>query len=173
MKGVPFFGAAVSSSEFQPQDLSAHSGYYRGPVERRVIPTGILVALSVVLLILFVLWCTSLSTQLQVKPTGSIMQARAPLRACFGFCPPPHLNAQRTSKGMVMLTSVTSSDLPFACVQENAEMVLHLLLSLLLHKAYAIPRGSAGDDEAVHHKADHCSAWIGRLRLLRLWHEPD
>ena len=59
MKGVPFFGAAVSSSEFQPQDLGANSGYYRGPVERRVIPTGILVALSVLLLLLFVLWCAS------------------------------------------------------------------------------------------------------------------
>ena len=52
----------MSSSEFQPQDLSVNSGYYRGPVERRSIPTGLLVALSVVLLILFVLWCASLST---------------------------------------------------------------------------------------------------------------
>ena len=57
MQAVPFFGAAVSSSEFQPQDLSVNSPYYRGPVERRVIPTGILVALSLVLLIIFVLWC--------------------------------------------------------------------------------------------------------------------
>ncbi|CAL5222903.1 g5332, partial [Coccomyxa viridis] len=55
-KSVPFFGAAVSSSEFQPQDLSVSSPYYRGPVERRAIPTGILVALSLVLLISFVLW---------------------------------------------------------------------------------------------------------------------
>lgn len=54
---MPFFGSAVSSSEFQPQDLSVNSPYYRGPVEGRIIPTGILVALSLVLLIAFVLWC--------------------------------------------------------------------------------------------------------------------
>ena len=57
MQSVPFFGAAASSSEFQPQDLSVNSPYYRGPVERRAIPTGILVALSLLLLIIFVLWC--------------------------------------------------------------------------------------------------------------------
>ncbi len=59
LQSVPFFGAAVSSSDFQPQDLSVNSPYYRGPVERRVIPTGILVALSLVLLIIFILWCAS------------------------------------------------------------------------------------------------------------------
>ena len=117
MKGVPFFGAAVSSSEFQPQDLSASSGYYRGPVERRVIPTGILVALSVVLLVLFVLWCASLSTQLHVKPIGSSRQARTPPRACFSFWLHLHLNAQRIRERMAsMPTSVTSTDSPPAHV---------------------------------------------------------
>ena len=56
MQSVPFFGAAVSSSEFQPQDLSVNSPYYRGPVEHRAIPTGVLIALSLVLLIIFILW---------------------------------------------------------------------------------------------------------------------
>ena len=72
MKGVPFFGAAVSSSDFQPQDLRVNSGYYRGPVERRVLPTGILVAISVVLLVLFVLWYSPHSSQLCVKPSDSV-----------------------------------------------------------------------------------------------------
>ena len=79
VKGVPFFGAAVSSSEFRPQDLSVGSGYYRGPVERRAIPTGILVALSVVLLVLFVLWYGPLSIQLRVKPPVLSRQLRTPL----------------------------------------------------------------------------------------------
>ena len=46
----------MSSSDFKPTDLSASSSYYRGPVERRAIPTGILVAIAVVLLVAFVLW---------------------------------------------------------------------------------------------------------------------
>lgn len=56
MQAVPFFGTTVSSADFQPQDLSENSPYYRGPVEHRTIPTGILVALAVVLLLIFVLW---------------------------------------------------------------------------------------------------------------------
>ena len=56
MQAVPFFGTAVSSADFQPQDLSENRPYYRGPVEHRTIPTGILVALAVVLLLIFVLW---------------------------------------------------------------------------------------------------------------------
>ena len=59
-QAVPFFGAAVSSSDFTPTDISVNSPYYRGPVERRVIPTGILVALALLLLIVFVLWYATL-----------------------------------------------------------------------------------------------------------------
>ena len=59
-QSVPFFGAAVSSSDFTPMDVSVNSPYYRGPVERRVIPTGILVALALLLLIVFVLWYATL-----------------------------------------------------------------------------------------------------------------
>jgi len=55
-QSVSFFGAAVSSSDFTSTDVSVNSPYYRGPVERRVIPTGILVALALLLLIIFVLW---------------------------------------------------------------------------------------------------------------------
>ena len=55
-QAVPFFGTAVSGADFQPQDLSESSPYYRGPVEHKAIPTGILAALAIVLLLLFVLW---------------------------------------------------------------------------------------------------------------------
>ena len=75
-------------------------------------------------------------------------------------------------KGLV-LVSVCDTGLPRAHVQEDTEVVLHLLLPLLLHDADAIPRGGAGDDKAAHHEDHHCSARTGRLRLLRLWHEPD
>ncbi|KAK9826154.1 hypothetical protein WJX81_001842 [Elliptochloris bilobata] len=52
---VPFFGA-VASAEFMPEVLSATSAYYRGPVERRALPSAALFAAAVALLLIFILW---------------------------------------------------------------------------------------------------------------------
>ncbi|KAK9918047.1 hypothetical protein WJX75_000757 [Coccomyxa subellipsoidea] len=55
-KGVAFFGTPVSSAQFKPEDLNVHSSYYRGPVQTRALPTGVLAALAIVLLFIFLLW---------------------------------------------------------------------------------------------------------------------
>lgn len=55
-QSVNFFGRAVSSNDFEPEDLNVHSSYYRGPVQQRALPTGVLAAFAIVLLIIFLLW---------------------------------------------------------------------------------------------------------------------
>lgn len=59
VQGVPFFGAAVSADDFAPEELSAHSSYYRGPVQRRAIPTATLAVLAIALLLIFIGWWVS------------------------------------------------------------------------------------------------------------------
>jgi hypothetical protein len=56
LQSVPFFGTAVSIEEFHPEELSVQSSYYRGPVQTRATPTGVLAVLAIILLIIFVLW---------------------------------------------------------------------------------------------------------------------
>lgn len=55
LQAVPFFGA-VSISAFQPQMLSISSPYYRGPVINRIIPTGTLLVIALLLLVGFIIW---------------------------------------------------------------------------------------------------------------------
>lgn len=54
---VAFFGGPVASADFTPEVLSVNSAYYRGPVERRVLPSAVLFAVALVLLLVFILWC--------------------------------------------------------------------------------------------------------------------
>ncbi len=53
---MAFFGTPVSLAQFKPDDLNVHSSYYRGPVQQRALPTGVLAALAIVLLLIFLLW---------------------------------------------------------------------------------------------------------------------
>lgn len=51
-----FFGAPVPNADFNPAANPLHSPYYRGPVLRKLIPTAVLFALLLVLLVAFLLW---------------------------------------------------------------------------------------------------------------------
>jgi hypothetical protein len=53
---VPFFGAPVSLAQFQPEALSMDSPYYRGPVQRRLLPTAVLLGIAIILLLFFLIW---------------------------------------------------------------------------------------------------------------------
>jgi len=53
---VAFFGAPVASGAFTPWDLSLTSPYFRGAVERRALPSALLLAAALVLLLSFILW---------------------------------------------------------------------------------------------------------------------
>ncbi len=53
---VAFFGAPVASGAFTPWDFSLTSPYFRGAVERRVLPSALLLAAALVLLLSFILW---------------------------------------------------------------------------------------------------------------------
>ncbi|CAL8463863.1 g3398 [Coccomyxa elongata] len=55
-KEVAFFGTPVSIAQFKPDVLNVHSSYYRGPVQQRALPTGVLAAMAIVLLLIFLVW---------------------------------------------------------------------------------------------------------------------
>ena len=52
----------MSSAEFTPELLSINSQYYRGPVERRALPSAALFAAALALLLIFIAWWAALLT---------------------------------------------------------------------------------------------------------------
>lgn len=55
LQRVSFF-EAVPNADFTPEVLSIDSPYYRGPVERRALPSAALFAAALALLLIFIAW---------------------------------------------------------------------------------------------------------------------
>lgn len=163
-----------------------HSSYYRGPVQTRALPTGVLAALAIVLLFIFLLWCALLLLMHSASHDFAdlFMGSRIPTFPNFLCTPsdnmepyiyfevlqpakwPLHWHATYTHRQKISERCTVSG-------QADCEGVLRVLLPMVLCDTDSLPRRGPGQRPYDCAKDNHHPAESGGGRLVRVWHEQS